>query len=61
MTKFVFAASALAAIIWGTTGVLRQSQPEQLAMGEAEPESGGSITDTGARGWSITPAHLHMW
>ena len=60
MTKFGFAALALAAIIWGITGVLRQSPPEQLAMEETGPESGGSITETGAPGWWVTPAHLRM-
>jgi hypothetical protein len=30
---------------------LRQSRQDQLAMGEAVPESS----------WSITPAHLRMW
>ena len=63
MNKFVFAALAFTAIIWGTTaGALRQSHQEQLAMEATGPESGWSITETGAApGWSITPAHLRMW
>jgi len=61
--KFVFAALAFTAIIWGTTAAaLRQSQQEQLVMEQTGPESGWSITETGAApGWSITPAHLRMW
>jgi hypothetical protein len=31
-------------------------------MEENGPESGWSITETGAApGWSVTPAHLRMW
>ena len=60
MKKFIFAALAFTAIIWGTTAAaLRQSQQEQLVTEETEPDSGWSITETGAApGWSITPAHL---
>jgi hypothetical protein len=51
MTKFVFAALAVTAIIWGTTAVAsRHSQPEQLTM-----------ADTGPASWLITPAHARMW
>ena len=55
MTLLVFAAlivTAVIAISWGTTtAASRQSHQEQVAMEEAGPESG----------WSITPAHLRMW
>ena len=66
MAPLVFAAlivTAIFAITWGTTAAaLRQSHQEQVAMDEAAPESGWSITETGAApGWSISPAHLHMW
>jgi hypothetical protein len=63
MKKFVFAALAFTAIIWGTTAeALRQSQQEQLTTAEMAPDSGWSITETGAApGWSITPAHARMW
>jgi hypothetical protein len=63
MKKFVFAALAFTAIIWGATaGTLRQSQQEQLTAEATGPESGWSITETGAApGWSITPAHARMW
>jgi hypothetical protein len=43
MTKFVFATLALTAIIWGARAVLRQSQPEQLAM----EETGGAFPREG--------------
>jgi hypothetical protein len=63
MKKFVFAALAFTAIIWGTrAAALRQSQQEQLAMEETGSDSGWSIAETGAApGWSITPANLRMW
>jgi hypothetical protein len=67
MAPLVFAAlivTAILAIAWGTTAAaLRQShQEQQVAMEEMAPESGWSITETGAApGWSITPAHLRMW
>jgi hypothetical protein len=63
MRKFVFAALAFTAIIWGTTATaFRQSQQEQLTAEATAPESGWSITETGAApGWSVTPAHLRMW
>ena len=54
MTIIVFAAlTALAlAIAWGSVAAaLRQSHQEQVAMEEAGPDSGRSIT----------PTHLHMW
>ena len=51
MAKFVFAALAVTAIIWGTTAVASwHSQPEQLTM-----------ADTGPASWSIGPAQLRMW
>jgi len=59
MKKFVFAALAVTAIIWGanTSGALRQSS--HLADDGA---AGWSITESGAApGWSITPAHARMW
>ena len=66
MAPLVFAAlivTAIFAITWGTmAAALRQSRQDQVAMGEAGPESGWSITETGAApGWSIIPAHLRMW
>jgi hypothetical protein len=63
MKKFVFAALAFTAIIWGTTAVaLRQSQKEQVTIEGNGLESGWSITETGAApGWSVTSAHLRMW
>jgi len=63
MKKFVFAALAFTAIMWGASAAaLRHSQQEQLAMEATGPESGWSITETGAAlGWSITSAHLRMW
>ena len=51
MKKFVFAALASTAIIWGTTSAALRHSQEQLAMEATGPESG----------WSITPAHLRMW
>jgi hypothetical protein len=55
MAPLVFAAlivTAVLAITWGTvTAALRRPRQEQVAMGEAAPEPG----------WSITPAHLRMW
>ena len=52
MAPLVFAAlivTAVLAITWGTmAAALRQSHQDQVAMGEAAPESS----------WSITPAHL---
>jgi hypothetical protein len=56
MALLVFAAlivTAVIAISWGTTttAASRQSQQDQVAIEEAAPESG----------WSITPAHLRMW
>jgi hypothetical protein len=63
MKKFVFAALAFTAVAWGTTaGALRQAQQEQLTAEAAGPESGWSITETGAApGWSVRPAHVRMW
>jgi hypothetical protein len=66
MAPLVFAAllvTTVLAITWGTmSAALRQPRQEQVAMEEVAPESGWSITETGAApGWSITPAHLRMW
>jgi hypothetical protein len=66
MATLVFAVlivTAVIAITWGTTALaLRQSQQEQVTMEENGPESGWSITKTGAApAWPITPAHLRMW
>jgi hypothetical protein len=62
MKKFIIAALAFTTIIWGTTaGALRQSQQERLIAAAAGPDSGWSITETGAApGWSVTPAHVRM-
>ena len=55
MKKFVFAALAIAAIIWGGTGPEHCSSDQQLTDDGA---SGWSITESGwDPGWSITPAH----
>ena len=52
MKTFLFAALVFTAIIWGTTAAaLRQSHQEQLAAEETGPESGWSITETGAAGY----------
>jgi hypothetical protein len=55
MALLVFAAlivTAVLAITWGTmAAALRQPHQEQMAMGEAAP----------APGFSITPAHLRIW
>ena len=55
MAPLVFAALSsplFSPLTWGTmAAALRQSHQDQLAMGEAVPESS----------WSITPAHLRMW
>jgi hypothetical protein len=61
MTKFVFTALAVTAIIWGTTAAaLRQSPQKHLTTEDIAAE--WAITETGAApGWSITPAHVRMW
>jgi hypothetical protein len=55
MAPLVFAARIVTvalAIAWGTVAAaLWQSQQEQVAMEEADPETG----------WWIIPAHLRMW
>jgi hypothetical protein len=55
MMMFVFAVQIVGAVIgifWATmAAALRQSRQDHVAMEEAAPESG----------WSITPAHLRMW
>jgi hypothetical protein len=59
MKKFVFAALAITAIIWGasTSGALQQAS--QLTEDGA---AGWSIMESGAvPGWSITPAHARLW
>jgi hypothetical protein len=66
MAPLVFAAlivTAVLAITWGTmAAALRQPRQEQVVMEQLAPESGCSITETGAApGWSISPAHLRMW
>ena len=63
MKKFALAALAFTVIVWGTTAMaLRQSQQDDVTMAEAAPESGWSITETGAApGWSVAAAHLRMW
>jgi hypothetical protein len=66
MALFIFAAlviTMVSAVVWGTAAVaLRQSRQEPPPLEEVAPETGWSITETGAApGWSITPAHLRMW
>ena len=49
MKKLILTALVVTAMIWGTTaGALRLEQPMAAAI-------------DGANGWSITPAHAHMW
>jgi hypothetical protein len=61
MKKFVLAALAVTALIWGTTaGALRQSPQEHLVMEEVAAE--WLITEAGGTPeWLITPAHVRMW
>jgi hypothetical protein len=60
MKKFVFAALTVTAVILATTsGALQPSPQGQLTEDGA---AGWSITESGAApGWSITPAHAHLW
>jgi hypothetical protein len=62
MTKFVFAALAVTAIIWGTSaGAFRQSAPQEPLTMEGIVAD-WSITETGAApGWYVSPAHARMW
>lgn len=52
-------ALSLTALVRGTTtAALHHPQPEAVAG----PDSGWSITETGAApGWSVTAAHERMW
>jgi hypothetical protein len=61
MMKFVFAALAFTAIVWGTTAAaLRQSPHDHLTMQEIAAD--WSMTETGvAPDWPIAPAHARMW
>jgi hypothetical protein len=61
MTKFVFAALAVTAIISITSIVaLRQSPQEHLTLEEVATD--WAITETGAApDWPIAPAHVRMW
>ena len=60
MKKLILTALAVTAMIWGTAaGALRFEQPATAAIDGAD---GWSISESGAApGWSITPAHAHMW
>jgi hypothetical protein len=55
MAPLAFAAlivTAVLAITWGAVAAaLRRPRQEQVAIGEAGPEPG----------WSITPAYFRMW
>jgi hypothetical protein len=61
MTKFVFAALVVTAIIWGTTAAaLRQSPQDHLTMEEVAAD--WAMTDVGAaRTWPVAPAHMRLW
>jgi hypothetical protein len=57
--EYVITALSLTALVRGTTtAALHHPQPEAVAG----PDSGWSITETGAApGWSVTAAHERMW
>jgi hypothetical protein len=60
MKKFVFAAVTVAAVILATTSGALQPSPQ--AQPTEDGAAGWSISESGAApGWSITPAHAHMW
>ena len=62
MMKFVFAALAFTAIIWGTTAVaLRQSHQEQVTMEENRPRPAGRHGNRGGTrlvGHPCPPPHV---
>ena len=49
MKKFIFAALTVTAVISATASGAFQQAPQ------------AQLTEDGAAGWSITPAHARMW
>ena len=60
MKKFVFATLTVTAVIFATTSGAIQRFPQ--VQPTEDGAAGWSISESGAApGWSITPAHAHMW
>ena len=60
MKKFVVTALTVTAVILASTS--GAFQPSRQAQPTEDGTAGWSIAESGAApGWSITPAHAHMW